>query len=145
MNNLKDTVTVLQAVKDGKGPDDVGVGTFHNNKRKAFEIVQTGNTALVVGQKTVSFIDNIKYLNSEMVTVDIHAYSIYNGQVTSAKKITPKEYNKVAESYRKAAKIAGITPSEMQAITWHTYRRMIKVRQWTNEYTEQLENGRVAA
>lgn len=126
-NNLRDCVTVLEAVRSGQNPEDVKVCTFNRNKEKAFAIVREGKPSLVqMSNKTASFFDNIKYASSEAVTVDQWAYSVYHGKQVPAKGLTDKQYNEVVEAYREAAKIAGVKAFELQAITWVTFRTMVK-------------------
>jgi len=126
--NLTDTITVLEAVKAGKEPHEVSVGTFHCNKEKAFAIVRNGRPSLVkLSNKTASFFDNIKYASSEAVTIDTHAYSIYHGHIVLAKSIRDKEYNEVADAYREAAKILNLRPYEVQACCWNVWKKTPKV------------------
>lgn len=126
-NNLRDCVTVLEAVRSGQNPEDVSVCTFNRNKEKAFAIVREGKPSLVqMSNKTASFFDNIKYASSEAVTVDMHAYSIYHGKVTPAKGLNDKEYAEVVEAYQEAAKIVGMKAYEVQAICWIQWRNSIK-------------------
>jgi hypothetical protein len=133
-NNVKDTITVLSAVRDGKGPKDVKVSTFPAFKEKAFRIVQESKPNLVkYSNKTNAFFDNIKYASSESVTIDVHAYSVYKGAITIAKQIPDKEYQKAQEAYQKAAKALGIRPYELQAVVWITWKRMHKMRGYNRQ------------
>ena len=79
-----------------------------------------------MSNKTASFFDNIKYASSEAVTVDMWAYSIFHGKVTPAKGLKDKEYEEVAEAYRQAAKVAGMKAYQVQAVSWVTFRNMVK-------------------
>lgn len=60
------------------------------------------------------------------VVVDRHAVSVAIGRVSSdddTKILTRKGvYEMYAEAYREAARIAGVAPSQMQAITWVVWR-----------------------
>lgn len=136
--NLKDTITVLEAVRKGLNPEDVKTCTFNKNKEKAFAIVREGKPSLVKkSNKTSSFFDNIKYERSESVTIDVHAFSIYHGQVIPARSITDKVYSEISEAYRSVANDLGIKAYELQAITWVTWLRMRKTKE-TNQLTLAL-------
>lgn len=125
--NLKDAVTVLEAVRQGKGPDDVKVSTFGKNKVKAFNIVLNHKPSLVkASSKTAAFFDNIRYENSKEVTVDVHAFGIYMGVKIPVTGLTPKKYAEIAEAYRQVAEQAKLLPYQIQAITWVTWKRLVK-------------------
>jgi hypothetical protein len=55
------------------------------------------------------------------VTVDIWAARVAN--IDPAVLSRPAEYAAVADAYRRAAKRAGVTPRELQAITWCAIRK----------------------
>lgn len=128
--NLIDTITVLEACKEGKGPDDVKVSTYGANKRKAFDIVQNQRPRLVkMSNKTAAFFDNIRYEKSEAVTVDRHAWRIFIGTKDTSqlpKSMTDKQYAKIADAYREAAKALDMAPYVLQAVTWVAFKRMLK-------------------
>ncbi len=61
------------------------------------------------------------------VCVDRHAYCVWLGRrltTTSQLKMTPKLLHVVAVDYRLTAKLTGLLPSQLQAITWVTWRRI---------------------
>jgi hypothetical protein len=127
--NLKDTITVLEAVRNGLGPDDVQVATFHKNKYKAFRIIQESKPSLVKkSNKTSSFFDNIKFENSLVITVDTHAFSVYNGEVTTAKSITNKVYQQISDDYRLVALEVGLKGYQLQACCWVVWQRLRKTK-----------------
>lgn len=73
------------------------------------------------GLKTRAFYHNIRFPEtSKMVTVDTHAIKIAGVDKDS---VTPKQYGIIANAYRDAAKHIGLLPSDVQAVTWTTYRR----------------------
>lgn len=79
-------------------------------------------------QKTRCFYMNITG-NHLVVTVDGHAASVVeNGlqrvSITDTKQPSGKKYEQYAAAYIIAAREAGVTPAEMQAVVWVTYRRM---------------------
>jgi hypothetical protein len=83
------------------------------------------------GPKTRAFYLNIMGIDSdETVTVDRHAIDVACGQVLSdserAGAIRGKAgYGKVADMYREAASIIGVTPCALQAIVWVYWRRNV--------------------
>jgi hypothetical protein len=127
-NNIEDARTVLRAFKEGKGEGDVKVHTFNKNKTKAFEVLRQGNPGLVTtSNKTRAFFDNIVNPYSDKVTVDVHAYSVYNGERLSKPSISNSKYKEVSDSYKEAATQIGVKPYELQAITWVTWKRINKI------------------
>lgn len=74
------------------------------------------------GLKTLSFFDNIAYPKvSGAVTVDRHAHDIARGERFGEGNrglSTKGRYEIFAEAYAEAAKIIGIRPAQLQAITW---------------------------
>lgn len=97
------------------------------NSVKAAQRILNGEYTLDVlkGDKTRAFACTIA--NNGMcdcVTVDSHAYSIAMGTHTFSKdvKMTRGIYKEIAISYRNAAKREGISPAQMQAITWVVWR-----------------------
>jgi hypothetical protein len=118
------------------------VSTFHGNKFKAITILErklsSDNDILQVlrGDKVTAFYQNIATNSyTDVVTVDGHAYNIWNGSAVAldnVPSIGKKLYRAISESYREAAKIinqvqgVNYSPSQVQAITWVAWRRMIK-------------------
>lgn len=78
------------------------------------------------GLKTRAFYVNIlDPYDVDFVTVDTHAIKIAGIDRDSVGKGL---YNEIAQAYRDAAKVAGMRPNQMQAITWMTYRDTLKPR-----------------
>lgn len=79
----------------------------------------------IKGDKTRAFCENIA-LNgiSDNVTVDVHAFSIAHHKPIPSSQITMGKtlYRTIADCYSRAAGIEGISPTEMQAITWVVWR-----------------------
>lgn len=119
--NMIDTETVLQAVRDDQGPDDVKVCTFNNNKEKAFRIARHEESLSVDSPKTYAFLQNILYLNDQYVTIDVwHMRACFN-------RMIPQNLNKsVYEELQKItidqAKDHGLKGYEYQAIIWETIK-----------------------
>jgi hypothetical protein len=112
-------------------------GTYGANLRKAKRISLGENPLLVLGgQKTIAFYVSILTSGEDThyVTIDRHAISICLGRIATDKereelRNTPKGrriYQEYAEAYRVANKEVPsdyLMPSELQAITWLTWRR----------------------
>lgn len=119
--NLIDTETVLKAVREDQGPDDVKVCTFNTNKEKAFRIARLEESLSVDSPKTFAFLQNILYLDDRYVTIDVwHMRACFN-------KMIPQNLNKsVYEELQKItidqAKQVGLKGYEYQAIIWETIK-----------------------
>lgn len=133
--NTVDADTVCAAYRQGLSPSDIKVGTFHNNKAKAWaclEITDPTRDKLAdilhgkAGRKVRSFYHSIIGQNDD-VCIDGHAYSIWLGRRISTSKtpaISAKAYELAARSYVLAAEGTSYTPAQVQAITWTTWRRL---------------------
>ena len=102
------------------------IPTLGNSRNKALAMVNGAHVSEVLGKglKTNAFWHNIlnPYTSNE-VTVDKHAFNIANGERTGYDVvIKDKDYREIANLYREAARIAGIAPLHMQAITWVAWR-----------------------
>lgn len=131
--NIRDAEALIKAYSFGEELDTIKVSTFGRNKQKALQILR-GESPLDVlgGRKVRSFYQCI--IGGEDVCIDGHAYSVWLGQrisTSSTPKISDKLYDKIAEDYRTATKqINQITgqdyrPSDVQAITWVVYRKLV--------------------
>jgi hypothetical protein len=91
---------------------------------KAARIMAGESPVAVLGEapKTQSFFHNIAYPGtSTMVTVDRHAHDIARGERfgNGQRGLSAKgRYAIFVQAYTDAAKIIGIRPSQLQAITW---------------------------
>jgi hypothetical protein len=120
--NIKDAYKVFQAVKDGLGPEDIKVCTFHSNKFKAFEIATKGRAIDIDSRKTFSFVANVGHLNESFVTVDIwHLRACFNKTMGSVGKLAYEQIEKI--TLRQAKKL-GLKGFEYQAIIWCATQRM---------------------
>lgn len=100
--------------------------TLSNSWKKAQRILDGESPIPVLNaDKTQSFCSNIA-LNgkNDAVTIDVHAFSIAHYRPISSKniKLGKPLYRDISNSYRRAAAIEGILPTEMQAITWVVWR-----------------------
>lgn len=101
--------------------------TYGANVLKA-ERIAKGETGLFnpkTGPKTYYFFLCIMDPeNNQHVCIDRHAYRIATG--LEYKYLTPKQYNAIAEHYRKHARKLGIKPMELQAVLWVDYRKKLE-------------------
>lgn len=118
--NLKDTLKVFKAIKQGKEPEDIKVCTFHKNKFKAFNIAKGLQDINKDSPKTYNFVNNIAHLSNAHLTVDIwhlraclkEFKSISNAQVGKV------AYNQIKGLTIKKAYKLGLKGFELQAIIW---------------------------
>jgi hypothetical protein len=69
--NIKDTITVLNAIHCNLSPDDIKVCTFHKNKYKAFLLGQRKAQITEQSLKTFNFVRNIADLDENCITIDV--------------------------------------------------------------------------
>lgn len=131
--NLADAENLIKVfLIDAESVDSVKVCTFSSNKAKAIRILSDKPTshdavlAILSGPKLQEFYSCIVGINDE-VCIDGHAYSVWAGdRITLADipKIGKKLRQKIKADYREAARQAGISADEMQAVTWCAWRRI---------------------
>jgi hypothetical protein len=130
--NCKDALSMCQAWINGDSLDDFKVSCYNAMKQKAWSILQDDlqDDASILtrlnGQKIRSFYSNIRGLDE--VTIDGHALNIARGKregLTSDKtNMGKKQYRELQAAYVTAAKRIKVKPSELQAITWTTWKRI---------------------
>lgn len=80
------------------------------------------------GAKTYNFYHNILNPDAEhFVTIDRHAFTIATGEPYVQPHLA--KYERVADHYRRFAKLVGLLPSELQAILWVSYRKENGIQQ----------------
>jgi hypothetical protein len=140
--NCQDAEAMCQAWAVGADPLTVKVCTFKPNKRKAAKILalaqpdQAQIHAILYGKaarKVSAFFLSITG-QTDAVCVDGHAYAIWLGQrvpTTKTPSLGVKLYADIARAYCLVAKrsqaLCGeqLTPAQVQAVTWVTYRRLL--------------------
>ena len=130
--NCKDTLSMCQAWINGDSLDDFKVSCYNTMKQKAWSMLQDDLQddedilTRLNGQKIRSFYSNIRGLDE--VTIDGHALNIARGKregLTSDKtNMGKKQYRELQAAYVSAAKRVKVKPSELQAITWTTWKRI---------------------
>lgn len=133
--NLSDADKLIRAYTLG-GLDDalsVKTSTYGKNKNKALTILQgTSPLDALGGLKVRAFYGCI--IGQDAVCVDGHAYAIWRGErisTSSTPKISPKLYAAISVDYVKATDTINSVlggqykPSQIQAITWLVWRRIV--------------------
>jgi len=139
--NCIDAEAMIKTWSIGGDYNAIKVCTFNPNKAKAIAILSLDMESvdteaipnILSGQKVVAFYKSIMGDNNA-VCVDGHAYAIFIGEripTTKTPSITPKLFETIQRAYQLVAKrsadLCGIelTPTQVQAVTWVTYRRLI--------------------
>jgi hypothetical protein len=140
--NCIDAEAMIKTWHIGGDYNAIKVCTFNTNKQKAIAILSldVGSVDtetipnILSGQKVVAFYKSIMG-NPNAVCVDGHAYAIFIGEripTTKTPSITPKLFETIQRAYQLVAKrsvdLCGVelSPTQVQAVTWVTYRRLIR-------------------
>ena len=137
--NKKDALNVCMAYFENNNLDDVLVSTYPICKDKAIKILQSdgSNDSIetilgVNARKTKNFYWNI-IGDDRAITVDGHAFNIATNRVSSLKDvptISKKNYKILQTEYKLATSFINkkynlsLKVSDVQAITWVTYKRI---------------------
>jgi hypothetical protein len=130
--NVRDAESLIKTYTIGGEIDAVKVSTFSKNKEKAIKILNgEGILDVLGGLKVRAFYSCI--IGGEDVCVDGHAFAIWSGQriaTSKTPKISENLYRQIADDYNQAARVINYvtgdcyTPSQIQAITWVTWRNL---------------------
>lgn len=123
--NKIDTLTVLDAIKQGLNPEQIKVSTFNRNKNKAFNIALNKDSINEDSLKTFSFCKNVGELDSNFVTIDVWQLRALTNKKEN-KTPTKLEYLQLVELHQKIANKNNILGYQLQAITWETLRNNYK-------------------
>ena len=140
--NCIDAEAMIKTWHIGGDYNAIKVCTFNPNKKKAIDILSLDMESadaeaipnILSGQKVVAFYRSIMG-DKNAVCVDGHAYAIFIGErvpTTKTPSITPKLFETIQRAYQLVAKrsadLCGVelSPTQVQAVTWVTYRRLIK-------------------
>jgi hypothetical protein len=140
--NCIDAEAMIKTWSVGGDYNSIRVCTFNPNKRKAIAILELDMESadaeaipnILSGQKVVAFYRSIMG-DKNAVCVDGHAYAIFIGERIATSRtpsITPKLFETIQRAYQLVAKrsadLCGVelSPTQVQAVTWVTYRRLIK-------------------
>ena len=118
--NVQDAAAYSQAASDGA--DMPSATTFGANRARAWAILRDGADWSTSALKVRSFVANIMG-DTDSVTVDVWAIRVATmGEVSTAPN--DRTYREVADAYRTVAAEVGLTPRDLQAITWTTAERI---------------------
>lgn len=122
--NIKDSYKVFEAVQYGIHPVDIRCSTFHSNKFKAFNLIANNLQITENSLKTFNFVQNIAFLSSEHITVDIwHLRACFSRMIKIDKASIGKiAYQQIKELTLKKANKLGIKGYQLQAIIWNSIR-----------------------
>jgi hypothetical protein len=138
--NCIDAEAMIKTWSVGGDYNSIRVCTFNKNKQKAIAILSLESVdteaiaSILNGQKVVAFYRSIMG-DKNAVCVDGHAYAIFIGEripTTKTPSITPKLFETIQRAYQLVSKrsvdLCGVelSPTQVQAVTWVTYRRLIK-------------------
>ena len=147
LTNIRNSTELIAAYKiDKESASVVKVSTFNRNKDKALTILNKDHELkglcpdkiilestfenfikdTLSGPKLIEFFNSI-LLDTSEVTVDGHAFNIWNGQkvaLSKVKAISKKLRIQIKQDYIAAANELSITPSACQATTWCAWRRI---------------------
>jgi hypothetical protein len=139
--NCNDAEAMIKLWHTGQDPRLATVCTYNNNKEKAALILELESPdseniqEILSGQKVVAFYRCISGYK-DTVCVDGHAYAIFMGQripTTKTPNLGKQLYAAITRSYilasERSYEACGVklSPAEVQAVTWVTYRRLLGV------------------
>lgn len=119
--NIKDTITVLEAIRNSVAPEEIKVSTFHRNKHKAFLLGKGKISITDKSLKTFSFVNNIAKLDNDYITVDVwHLRACFGKTI----KTVPgrKAYDQIKRLTIAKAEQQGLKGYEYQAIIWNVVK-----------------------
>ena len=137
--NCRDAETMIRLWHQGLDPRLAKVCTYNTNKDKAARILELESVdteviqEILSGQKVVAFYRCISGFQ-DTVCVDGHAFAVFMGEriaTTQTPKIGKALYAAITRSYilasERSIKTCGVklTPYQVQAVTWVTYRRLL--------------------
>ena len=139
--NIQDAESILKAWTHGLEEDVLAVkcATFNNNKRKALDVLLGNHESIhhaLNGLKMIEFFNCIAQPDVDDVCIDGHAYSIWMGvrlPLKDVPAISPKLRGQIKSDYQDAKAFINAElgekylTSQIQAITWVTYKRIHNV------------------
>lgn len=145
-SNLTSATNMISAYVLGKGIDSFKVSTYGANKQKAWDLLNDESAPpqwWITAKKTQAFYWNIYRPDEDVnpVVVDGHMYSIWQlkqVRMSEAKIGNNKQYDRIANDVRIAARLIGIGASQMQAVCWFTWKRVNRIAYDTRELQHRL-------
>lgn len=131
LGNLRSTVTLLEAHKEGRRFNEVRISTYRACGERAWSYLDGEDFwSTTKGPKIRSFYRNIlDPTDSYYVTIDGHMVSIWLGRRLRMKQaaISRFSYAKLAHDFRAVAFENFIRPSQLQSILWFTWKRINRI------------------
>ena len=129
--NKYDAIRLLECLAEGGNVNNCNVCTFPAGKQKAITIASSNANPeqianVLAGPKVREFFNCILLRND--VCIDGHAYSIWHGDripLAKTPSISKNLRTAIKTDYLIAATMLDIAPSELQATTWVTWRRLV--------------------
>ena len=131
--NVQDADALITAYRFGgrEQAEKTKVCTFGKNREKAIRILEEafadgGVLMILSGPKLKEFYSCIRGIEGE-VCIDGHAYCIWAGERTGLKDVPSigvKLRRQIKADYAAAAAEVNLTPAQLQAVTWVTWRRL---------------------
>lgn len=103
------------------------IPAYKTNVNKAYQILETGDVSIVNGPKVTVFFQSLldpDKLERDLV-LDGHAINVWRGLKTPLKNHKSPNKNEreaIIHDYRKVADIVGLTPQQVQAVTWFIWK-----------------------
>lgn len=119
--NVADAAAFALAAADGAAERPTAT-TFSANADRAWQFVNGATDWRSTALKVRSFVANILG-DTDAVTVDVWAIRVATDGAQHAVR-NDREYREIADAYRTVAAELGITPRDLQAITWVTAERI---------------------
>lgn len=124
----ENNIEAAERVIEGKALDGLHV-RWYDGVRKAKRILKGHNPDVVLnGNKVKAFYACILNPDNEVTCcIDGHAFAIWQGRrvtIDNVPNLTDRLYHRIASSYVEVAKLVKISPCQLQAITWVTWRRI---------------------
>lgn len=137
IGNLRSLTSVLEGIKNGMQVEAITVSTYKACRNRAHQYLtgQTDFLKTVRGPKILAFRDNIlRPKTSRLVTVDGHMVAAYVGDPNMTMKDAAywmkrrAQYVEISDAISALADQHGMAPCQMQAILWHTRKRIFQIK-----------------
>jgi hypothetical protein len=127
--NLRSTISLLDGIKRGLGPDQITVSTYGHCKRRAYAYAMGDASFLLEtkGPKITNFYHNIvDPRDGRWVTIDGHMSAIWQGKnLTMREALIPaRTYARIRDDLLRLAFRNFMLPNQLQAILWFTRKRV---------------------
>lgn len=152
IGNLRSTVSVLHGAVSGHTIERIQVATYRHCLERAWQYLHGTADFLETtkGPKIRAFYHNIlDPTERDHVTVDGHMVAIWSNKNLKMKDALPYlrggGYERISKQVKAMALDHGIVPCQMQAILWHTRKRLLNIKHtdqqnlWPHDEPNMLE------